>query len=69
VYINAQSLRLYEEALSKLSEEDRRAVVYRIELRWSWKRIARAFELMNSDDARTVVSNAIAKLALLMGPR
>ena len=57
----------FQEALKRLSQEDRRAIVWRIELGYSFAEVAEALGKTSPDAARMAVSRALSRLAKLMG--
>ncbi len=64
--IGSEALRRYEEALSRLKEEDRQAVVLRIELGCDYTEIADELGKPSLPAARVAVSRALARLAAEM---
>jgi RNA polymerase sigma-70 factor (ECF subfamily) len=65
--IGRQALERYERALERLQEDEREAVVARIELGMSYEEVARAVGKPSSDAARMMVSRALVRLAKEMG--
>lgn len=61
--IGRETLRRYEEALGLLTEDDREAVVARIELGFSYREVAEATGKPSPDAARMAVKRAVARLA------
>lgn len=61
--IGEQAMRRYERALARVSEEDREAIVARLELRLPYREVAEALEKSGPDAARMAVSRAIVRLA------
>jgi RNA polymerase sigma factor (sigma-70 family) len=59
----------YEAALATLGEDDREAVIARIEMGCSYQEIAALLEKPTADAARMTVSRALAKLAQSMPDR
>ena len=66
--IGRDAMLRYEEALDVLSEEQREAVVLRIELGYSYAEIAEALERPTANAARMLVTRALVKLAEIMRP-
>jgi RNA polymerase sigma-70 factor (ECF subfamily) len=65
--IGSQALDRYEQALSRLPEQDREAVVARVEMDLGYEEIARALGKPSADAARMAVSRALVRLAREMG--
>jgi RNA polymerase sigma-70 factor (ECF subfamily) len=65
--IGREALERYEHALARLREEDREAIVARIELGLSYAEVARAIDKPTPDAARMAVSRALVRLAEEMG--
>jgi RNA polymerase sigma-70 factor (ECF subfamily) len=61
--IGAQTLERYEVALSRLTEEEREAVVTRVEFGLSYAEVAEALGKPSTDAARMAVVRALVKLA------
>jgi RNA polymerase sigma-70 factor (ECF subfamily) len=61
--IGAQTLERYEAALTRLTEEDREAVVTRVEFGLSYAEVAEALGKPSADAARMTVVRALLKLA------
>jgi DNA-directed RNA polymerase specialized sigma24 family protein len=57
---------MYEEALSRLSEEARGAVICRVEERMSYAAVAKALGKPSPDAARMAVARALVQLARTM---
>ncbi len=57
----------FQEALKRLSQEDRRAIIWRIELGYSFAEVAEALGKTSPDAARMAVSRALSRLAKAMG--
>ncbi|HQX26032.1 MAG TPA: sigma-70 family RNA polymerase sigma factor, partial [Pseudomonadota bacterium] len=53
----------YEQALARLSPEQREAVILRLEFGMGWAEIAAATERASADAARMLVSRALVELA------
>jgi RNA polymerase sigma-70 factor (ECF subfamily) len=64
--IGAETMDRYEKALQALTDEEREAVIARIELGCSYKEIAAALDKPSDDAARMAVSRALVSLARLM---
>lgn len=64
--VGKQTLELYDQALAKLSHEEREAVICRVELGLSHAELARATGRPSADAARMAVARALLKLARLM---
>lgn len=68
--IGTDAAAAYEAALAKLSDEQREAVMMRIELGFSYQQIAEAQGRPSANAARMVVARALVRLAELMrGPK
>jgi RNA polymerase sigma-70 factor (ECF subfamily) len=61
--IGQETAARYEAALERLREEDREAVIARVELGHSFEEIARLFDKPSSDAARMMVNRALMRLA------
>lgn len=61
--IGIEALRRYEQALGRLSEEDRELVLARIEMGLTYEQIARAMSKPSADAARMAVARALVRLA------
>ena len=61
--IGRQAAERYDEALNRLSEQDRQAVVTRIELGLDYDEVARALDKPSRNAARMAVSRALVRLA------
>jgi RNA polymerase sigma-70 factor, ECF subfamily len=61
--IGSELLEKYDRALERLPNEDRDAVIARIELGYSYAEIAEALERPSADAARMLVSRALVRLA------
>ena len=64
--IGAEALERYERALETLSEDDREAIVLRVEFGLNWDEIAAQMEKPSAAAARMAVTRAIRRLAALM---
>jgi DNA-directed RNA polymerase specialized sigma24 family protein len=60
--VGPEGLQRYEDALRRLSETDREAIVARIELQQSYEEVAIALGLPDAEAARAVVKGALARL-------
>lgn len=65
--IGTQAVERYEGALSRLRDEDRQAIVARVELGLSYAEVATALGKSSPDAARMCVARALVKLAQEMG--
>jgi len=65
--IGAELLDSYDRALAELREEDRAAIVARIELGFDYDKVAHTLRKPSPDAARMAVSRALVKLAKEMG--
>ena len=65
--IGAEALESYERGLSTLKEEERQAIMLRVELGLSYKDIATRLGSPSVDAARMTVARAIVRLADKMG--
>jgi RNA polymerase sigma factor (sigma-70 family) len=61
--IGSQAVQKYEQALSTLREEDRQAIVARIEMGYSYGEVAVMLGKPSPDAARVAVSRALLRLA------
>lgn len=57
----------YEQALARLKEEDREAIIARVELKLPFKEVARMLEKPSEEAAQMAVSRALVRLAREMG--
>ena len=64
--IGGQALERYEQALASLGDEEREAVVARLELGCSFHEVAALVGKPSADAARVAVARAVTKLAALM---
>jgi len=64
--IGAEAARRYEEALRRVSDEDRELIVARIEMGMSYEEVAHATGKPSVDAARMAVSRALVRLAAEM---
>jgi len=62
VAIRSEEYGRYRGALERLSLKDRRLIVTRIELQWSYERIAHMLEMPSPDAARVAVTRALRRL-------
>ena len=67
--IGRETLDRYDEALARLSAEDREAVIARVELGLSHREIAEALGKPSEDAARMAVARALVRLVKEMGAR
>jgi RNA polymerase sigma-70 factor (ECF subfamily) len=56
----------YERALSRLSSEEREAIVGRLELGYSYRELAKAWEKPSADAARKTVERAALRMAAML---
>jgi RNA polymerase sigma-70 factor (ECF subfamily) len=61
--IGAEALARYEAALARLADDDRQAIILRIELQYGYKEIAAALTKSSEGAARVAVSRALTRLA------
>jgi RNA polymerase sigma-70 factor (ECF subfamily) len=66
--IGEEALQRYEAALTRLREEEREAVVARVEMGLSYQEIAEALGKPTAEAARMAVSRALMRLAREMEP-
>ena len=64
--VGRQLFEQYDAALASLPEQEREAVIARIELGCSYQEVAQVLEKPTADAARMIVARALAKLATLM---
>lgn len=64
--IGSEAIERYEKALAQLSDDDREAVVARLELGCSYQEVATLVGKPTADAARVAVARAVTKLAKLM---
>jgi RNA polymerase sigma-70 factor (ECF subfamily) len=64
--IGAEAMENYERALASLRDEDREAIILRVELDFEYDEIARQLEKPSAAAARMAVTRAIARLAEAM---
>jgi RNA polymerase sigma factor (sigma-70 family) len=67
--IGNEALECYEAALARLSNQDREAVILRLELGFSYEQIAEALERPSANAARMAVSRGMERLATMMKER
>lgn len=65
--IGAEALERYDAALRRLRDDDREAIVARIEMDLSYEELARALGKPSADAARMAVSRALVRLAKEIG--
>lgn len=58
----------YERALAQLDDDDRAAVIGRLEMGYSYDALARSMDRPSADAARKTVERAVRRLATLMEP-
>jgi RNA polymerase sigma-70 factor (ECF subfamily) len=63
VTIGRERLHAYDEALSRLTEQQREAVVLRVELGFTYEQVAEAIESPSPNAARMLISRALVRLA------
>ena len=61
--IGAQNMARYEAALRRLRDEDREAIIARIELQYTYQELAVALEKPTANAARVAVTRALQRLA------
>jgi RNA polymerase sigma factor (sigma-70 family) len=66
-YSWVENLERYDRALKELNEEQREAVILRLELGYSYEEIANILERSSANAARMQVARGLARLAKLMG--
>ncbi len=67
--IGAENMARYEAALQRLRDEDREAIIARLELQYSYDELAVALEKPTANAARVAVTRALQRLALELGRR
>ncbi|HEU4332893.1 MAG TPA: sigma-70 family RNA polymerase sigma factor [Candidatus Eisenbacteria bacterium] len=67
--VGREAMERYDAALERLTEEQREAVVLRVELGFTYAQIAEAMNLASTDSARMMVTRAIVRMSKLMRPR
>lgn len=65
--IGAERLARYEDALARLSERQREAVILRLELGLRYREVAEALDAPSVNAARLVVARALVRLAASLG--
>jgi DNA-directed RNA polymerase specialized sigma24 family protein len=65
--IGGQAVARYERAMEKLSEDERQAIVLRVELQLPYAQIADEMRKPSPDAARMAVARALVRLAEEMG--
>ena len=65
--IGAEAMESYEAALASLTEDQRQAVVLRIEMGLTFQQVAEATESPSADAARMLVARGLARLSEKMG--
>ena len=66
--VGHEALERYDECLAKLAEEQREAVILRVEMGYTYEQIADAMSQVSVDAARMMTTRAIARLGKLMRP-
>lgn len=64
--VGNDALQRFDQALERLSEQQRQAVILRLEFGFTFKEIASAMEFPSTDAARMAVSRALVRLAEVM---
>ncbi len=64
--IGQEAVDRYETALQRLNDEEREAIIARVELGMSFEEVAAALEKPSADAARKAVSRALLRLATEM---
>jgi RNA polymerase sigma factor (sigma-70 family) len=64
--VGQEALERYDAALAKLTDEQREAVILRVEMGYSYQQIGEALGSTSGDAARMTVTRAIARLGRLM---
>jgi RNA polymerase sigma-70 factor (ECF subfamily) len=67
--VGREALERFDAALAKLSDEQREAVILRVEMGYTYRQIAEALGTTSGDAARMTVTRAIARLGRLMKVR
>jgi RNA polymerase sigma-70 factor (ECF subfamily) len=67
--VGREAMERYDAALERLTEEQREAVVLRVEMGYTYAQIAEAMNLASTDSARMMVTRAIVRMSKLMRPR
>jgi RNA polymerase sigma factor (sigma-70 family) len=67
--IGAESLARYEEALARLTERQREAIILRVELGLRYREVAEALDAPSVNAARLIVARALVRLAAALGDR
>lgn len=67
--VGREAMERYDAALERLTEEQREAVVLRVEMGYTYAQIADAMNLASTDSARMMVTRAIVRMSKLMRPR
>jgi len=67
VAVGREAHHRYEEALDRLDEDQRKAIVLRLEMRYTYQEIAAALGKPTPDAARMVINRALVRLAREMG--
>jgi len=67
--VGSEVLRLYEAGLARLNDEQREAVVLRVELEFTYQQVAEALGSPSANAARMLISRALVRLAEVMDGR
>jgi len=67
--VGREAMDRYDAALGRLTEEQREAVMLRVEMGYTYAQIAGAMNMASTDSARMMVTRAIVRLSKLMRPR
>lgn len=67
--VGREAMDRYDAALERLTEEQREAVILRVEMGYTYAGIAEAMNLASTDSARMMVTRAIVRMSKLMRPR
>ena len=67
--VGREAMERYDAALDRLTEEQKEAVILRVEMGYTYAQIADAMTLASTDSARMMVTRAIVRLSKLMRPR
>jgi RNA polymerase sigma-70 factor (ECF subfamily) len=65
--VGAEGIERYERALASLGDDDRGAVIARLELGWSYQEVAEMLGKPSADAARKAVERAVVRLVQEMG--
>lgn len=67
--VGREAMDRYDAALERLTEEQKEAVILRVEMGYTYAGIAEAMNLASPDSARMMVTRAIVRMSKLMRPR